>query len=53
MPADDRLRPDDRNSAEDGREPVIDPNQQKAIGIVKLRPLRYLSAQYIELLAQD
>ncbi len=53
MPADDRLRPDDRNCAENAREPAIEPHQQKAIGIVELRTLRYLPAQHIELMAQD
>jgi hypothetical protein len=53
MPADDRLRPEDCNRAENGREPAIEPNQQKAIGIVKLWSLRYLTAKYVELLAKD
>src|SRR5207245_1245340 len=33
MPADDRLWPENCNRAEDGREPTIEPNEQKAIGI--------------------
>ena len=53
MPADDRLRPEDCNRAENGRESAIEPNQQKAIGIVKLWSLRYLTAKYVELLAKD
>jgi hypothetical protein len=31
----------------------LEPNQQKAIGIVKLWSLRYLPAKYVELLAKD
>jgi hypothetical protein len=53
MPANDRLRPEDCNRVENGREPAIEPNQQKAIGIVKLWSLRYLPAKYVELLAKD
>src|SRR5437667_695562 len=30
MPADDRLWPENCNRAEDGREPTIEPNEQKA-----------------------
>src|SRR5450631_2016325 len=37
VPANDRLRPDNRNRAKDGGEPVIKPNKQKTIGIVELR----------------
>src|SRR5262249_12626488 len=51
MPADDRLWAENCNRAEDGREPTIEPNEQKAIGIVELRSLRYLSAKDVELLA--
>jgi hypothetical protein len=53
MPADDRLRPEDSNRAKDGGEPAIEPNQQKAIGIVELWSLRYLPAKHVELLAKD
>jgi hypothetical protein len=53
MPADDRLRSDDRNRAEDGRAAAIEPNHQTAVGIVELRSLRRLPAQYVDLLAQD
>jgi hypothetical protein len=53
MPADDRLWPEDSNRAEDGREPTIEPNKQKAIGIAELWSLRYLSAKHVELLAED
>src|SRR5262245_37311821 len=42
MPADDRLWPENCNRAEDGREPTIEPNNQKAIGIAELWSLRYL-----------
>ncbi len=53
MPADDRLWAENCNRAEDGREPTIEPNKQKAIGIAELWSLRYLSAKHVELLAQD
>ncbi len=46
MPADDRLWPENCNRAEDGREPTIEPNKQKAIGIAELWSLRYLSAKH-------
>src|SRR2546429_9032446 len=53
MPADDRLWAENCNRAEDGREPTIEPNEQKAIGIAELWSLRYLSAKHVELLAKD
>jgi hypothetical protein len=53
MAADDCLRPDDCNRAEEGRKPAIEPNQQQAIGIVELRSLRYLPAKHVDLMAQD
>src|SRR5262249_2671893 len=53
MPADDRLRAENCKRAEDGREPTIKPNEQKAIGIAELRSVRYLSAKHVELLAKD
>jgi len=53
MPADDRLWPENCNRAEDGREPTIEPNEQKAIGIAELWSLRYLPAKHVELLAKD
>jgi hypothetical protein len=43
----------DCNRAEDGREPTIEPNKQKTIGIAELGSLRYLSAKHVELLAKD
>lgn len=52
MPADDRLRPENCNRAEDGREPTIEPNEQKAIGIAQLWSPRYLPAKHVELLAK-
>jgi hypothetical protein len=52
-PANDRLRPADRNRAEKGREPVIEPNQQTAIGIVEVRSFRRLPPKDVDLLAQD
>ena len=53
MPADDRLRPENCKRAEDGGEPTIDPNEQKAIGIAELWSLRYLPAKHVELLAKN
>ena len=53
MPADDRLRPKNCNRVEDGGEPAVEPNQQKAIGIAELWSLRYLAAKHVELLAKD
>ena len=37
VPANDRLRPDNRNRAQDEGEPAIEPNKQKAMGIVEMR----------------
>ena len=53
VPANDRLRPDNRNRAKDGREPAIEPNKQKTIGIVEVRPFRRPSSEHIDLLPQD
>ncbi len=53
MPADDRLWPENCNRAEYAREPTIEPNEQKAIGIAESRSLRYLPAKHVELLAED
>jgi hypothetical protein len=39
--------------AGDGREPTIEPNKQKAIGVAELWSLRYLPAKHVELLAKD
>ena len=50
VPANDRLRPDNRNRAKDGGEPVIKPNKQKTIGIVEVRSTRCLPAKHIDLL---
>src|SRR5665648_483493 len=36
VPANDCLRPDNRNRAQDGGKPEIEPNEQKAIGIVQI-----------------
>src|SRR5262249_29574021 len=52
MPADDRLWPENCNRAEDGREPTIEPNKQKAIGIAEIWSVRYLPAKHVELLAK-
>ena len=50
MPANDRFRPDNRNRAKDGGEPVIKPNKQKTIGIVEVRSFRCPPAKHIDLL---
>jgi hypothetical protein len=49
-PANDRLRPDNRNRAKDGGEPVIKPNKQKTIGIVEVRSFRCPPAKNVDLL---
>src|SRR5450756_1344486 len=48
VPANDRLRPDNRNRAKDEGEPVIKPNKQKSIGIVQIWSLR-LSRRHLHL----
>ena len=53
VPANDRLRPDNRNRAKDGGKPAIEPNKQKTIGIVEVRSLRRPPAKHIDLLPQD
>src|ERR1019366_2306145 len=53
VPANDRLRPDNRNRVKDGGEPVIKPNKQKTIGIVEVRSIRCPPAKHIDLLPQD
>ena len=50
VPANDGLRPDNRNGAKDRGEPVIKPNKQKTIGIVEVRSLRCPPAKHIDLL---
>src|SRR5438874_4320435 len=50
VPANDRLRPDNRNRAKDGGKPAIEPNKQKTIGIVEVRSFRRPSAKHIDLL---
>src|SRR5450759_1981713 len=50
VPANDLLRPDNRNGANDGGEPVIEPNKQKTIGIVEVRLFRCPPAKHIDLL---
>src|SRR5450631_2465340 len=53
VPANDGFWPDNRNRAKDGREPAIEPNKQKTIGIVEVRPFRRPSSEHIDLLPQD
>src|ERR1039458_5856670 len=51
--ANDCLRTDNRNRANDGGEPVIKPNKQKTIAIVEVRSFRCPPAKHIDLLPQD
>jgi len=51
--AHDGLRPENCNRAEKGREPTVEPNEQKAIGIAESWSLRYLPAKHVERLAKD
>ena len=53
VPANDRFRPDNRNCAKNGGEPVIKPNKQKTIGIVQIWSLRHPPAKHVNLLPQD
>jgi len=53
VPANDCLRPDNRNRAQDGGKPAIEPNEQNAIGIVQIWALRHPPAKHIDLLPQD
>ena len=50
VPANDRFRPDNRNGAQGGGKPMIEPNKQKTIGIVEMRSLRCPPAKHIYLL---
>ena len=50
VPANDGLRPDKRNRAQDGGKPVIKPDKQKPIGIVEVRSFRGPPAKHIDLL---
>src|SRR3990170_2328422 len=53
VPANDGLRPDNRNRAQDGGKPAIEPNEQNAIGIVQIWALRHPPAKHVDLLPQD
>jgi len=53
VPANDCLRPDNRNRAQDGGKPAIEPNEQNAIGIVQIWALRHPPAKHVDLLPQD
>ena len=53
VPANDCLRPDNRNRAQEGGKPAIEPNEQKAIGIVQIWSLRHPPAKHVDLLPQD
>src|SRR5674476_558078 len=48
-----RFRPDNRNRAKDGGEPVKKPNKQKTICIVEVWSFRCPPAKHIDLLPQD
>jgi hypothetical protein len=45
-------RLDNRNRAQNGGKPAIEPNKQKSIGIVEVRPFRRPSSEHIDLLPQ-
>ena len=53
VPANDRLRPDDRKGACGAGEPAIEPNKQKAIDIRESRPLWHPSTKHVDLLPED
>lgn len=53
VPANNRFRPDNRNRAQDGGKPAIEPNEQKTIGIVQIWWLRHPPAKHVDLLPQD
>jgi len=53
VPANDRFRPDNRNCAQDGGKPAIEPYEQKTIGIVQIWSLRHPPAKHVDLLPQD
>jgi hypothetical protein len=53
VPANDRLRLDNRNRAQDGGKPEIEPNEQKTIGIVQIWSLRHPPAKHVDLMPQD
>ena len=53
MPTNDRLWPDNRQRFKDRGKPAIEPNKQKTISILEVRPLWCLPAKHIDLLPQD
>jgi len=53
VPANDRLRPDDRKGACGRGEPAIEANKQKAIDICQSRPLWHPSTKHVDLLPED
>jgi hypothetical protein len=50
VPANDGLRPDNRNQLKDGGKPAIEPNKEKTIRSVEVRSLRHSPAKHIDLL---
>src|SRR5947199_4682029 len=50
VPANDRLRPDNRNRVKDGGKPAIEPNKQRTIGIVEVRSFQRPSEKPLYLL---
>jgi hypothetical protein len=50
VPANDRLRPDDRKGADGRGKPAIEPNEDKAIDIRQSWPLGHLSPKHGDLL---
>jgi hypothetical protein len=53
VPANDCFWPDDRDRAQDGGKPVIEPNEQKTIGIVQIWSLWQPPAKHVDLLPQN
>ena len=52
MPADDRLRLDDRQGAQNSRRDLIETGKDKTIESIEGNPLRRFSSQHIKLVAQ-
>src|ERR1700684_149705 len=52
MPANDGLRPDNRNRVKDGWKPAIEPYEQKTIHIAEVRSPRRSPTKHFDLLPQ-
>jgi hypothetical protein len=53
VPANECFWPDDRDRAQDGQKPVIEPNKQATIGIVQIWSPWYSPAKHVDLLPQN